>query len=458
MDAFPRLREHQQNLNACVQMDEIGNELLKFLAQYPCALFYCGNVEKQMNVFYQRNLRKTQKTTLSPELNTADGTSMPNVFLCVLTGEYGHLSSIDTACLQKVKKELSDHWIDKALFVVTATSFSGSLRNFNTLSYEIGKELGIDMKTLTFRIFKDKDEDIFERMSLYFEQELVEKRYDLSRHLQSLGSDITLALQHTLSPSFTERLKRILLAGPLGVSLLDKLKDASRSYEWEKESFTRNKATVTEAADKIARFACETLGREIVETLIRHFTREMLSSNQDFSIAIFRYINLKDIGSTVLKDLLIALFSLFFGPVGWLISAIIIFFSGTEINSISFRDEVACKMITQIHQNKDKIIQEVVKKFRSDVIPRFKAIQIALENSDIELRRIFGEKEHLIRKESIEHEFQTIAGKNELIRNFKFEDDTLKIYASGDEKNYADVKEFVDTYFRPDVRTQVIMD
>lgn len=94
MEAFPTLQEHQHNLNACVQMDEIREELLTFLVQNPCALFYCGNVDKQMNMFYQRNLRKTQKITLSTELNTADGTSMPNVFLCVLRGEYGHLSSI----------------------------------------------------------------------------------------------------------------------------------------------------------------------------------------------------------------------------------------------------------------------------------------------------------------------------------------------------------------------------
>lgn len=317
----------------------------------------------------------------------------------------------DTACLQKVNKELSNHWIEKTLFVVTAKSFSGSLRNFHTLSYEIGKELGLDMKALTYRIFKDKDEDIFKRMSLYFELGLVEKRYDVSRHLQSLGSGVLLAQQHTLSSSFSEKLKRILQAGPLGESLLGILKNASRSYEWTGESFTRDKATVKIAADKIARFACETLGKEIIDTLICHFTREILSSNQNFSSAIFRYINLKDIGSTILKDILIALFDLLFGSAGWLISAIIFFFSGTEINSASFRDEVAGKIKTQIHKNKDKIIQEVVTIFRSDVIPKFKAIQIALENSDMELRRLFSEKEHLIKKESLEHEFQTIAGK-----------------------------------------------
>lgn len=295
--------------------------------------------------------------------------------------------------------------------MVTAKSFSGSLRNVHTLSYEIGKELGLDMKTLTFRIFKDKDEDIFKRMSLYFEQDLVEKRSDVRRHLHSLGSNISLIQHQTLSSTFTEKLEQILLAGPLEVRLLDILKNSSRSYEWRGESFTRNKVTVTEAADKIARFACETLGKEIVETLILHFTREMLSSNQDFSIEIFKYINLNDIGSTVLKDLLITLLNLFFGPVGWLISAIIILFSGTEINSTSFRDEVACKMKTQIHQHKDQILREVIQKFRSDLISRLKAIKIALENSDIKLHRLFSAKEHLIRKESIEHEFKTIAAK-----------------------------------------------
>lgn len=48
--------------------------------------------------------------------------------------------------------------------------------------------------------------------------------------------------------------------------------------------------------------------------------------------------------------------------------------------------------------------------------------------------------------------------RHELIRNFKFEDDTLKIYASGNEENYEDVKEFVNAYFRPDVKTEVFMD
>lgn len=47
--------------------------------------------------------------------------------------------------------------------------------------------------------------------------------------------------------------------------------------------------------------------------------------------------------------------------------------------------------------------------------------------------------------------------RNNLIRTFKFEHNVLTVYAKGDLKNCADVKDFVDTYFRRDIFTQVVV-
>lgn len=90
MNANPRLRHHQQNLIACIEMDEIKDDILTYLLQYPCALLYSGNVLNNLDFFYQQNHLSTKKICL----NTAVGTTMPSVVLCVLRGDYGQLTSI----------------------------------------------------------------------------------------------------------------------------------------------------------------------------------------------------------------------------------------------------------------------------------------------------------------------------------------------------------------------------
>lgn len=89
MDAFPRLRHHQQNLKRCIERDEFKDDILTDLWQYPCALFYSGNVKTRWNFVHNQSQLNTERILL----NTAVGTKMPNVCVCVLRGEYGHLTS-----------------------------------------------------------------------------------------------------------------------------------------------------------------------------------------------------------------------------------------------------------------------------------------------------------------------------------------------------------------------------
>lgn len=315
----------------------------------------------------------------------------------------------DCKCLQKIRKEFPDHWIDKTLYVVTAKSFSGSLRHFHTLSHEIGMELDLNINNITYRIFKDKDEHILERMSLYFDYKLLESQSDVYRYLQSLGDGFQDALRHTESSEFSKTLRRILLNGPLGLSLPDILRDASRSYIWTGASFTRDIFIEREATYRIVRFACEQLGRDIVETIIDHLTVER-SGNHNVSNILLRYIDLNDFEPSILKKILVLLLFVLV-PFAWIIGGIILLFRGTDINSIAFRDEVALKIQNQIRKNTDKIIQAVIEQFCSEAIPIFEELQMAINNSDIKLRRMFSKTEYLIKKDMIEHEFRTVAGK-----------------------------------------------
>lgn len=316
------------------------------------------------------------------------------------------MSFQDLKCLKQIGKELPVHLIDKTLYVVTAKSFSGSLRNVHTLSHAISMELGLDMKNIAYRIFKYKDPEIFDRMSLYFEYNLVD---NVRRHLQSLGSDCQEALNFTKSSEFKRTLTARLLEVPFGQSLNDILQNAARSYVWMGAPFTRNKFIVKEAADNIAKFACEELGREVVETMTRHLTVE-LSDNTDVSNIILKYINMDYFRLYIRKEIFLLIISVILGPIGWLISAIIILFLGTEINSDSFRDAVAGEMKILINQKKDEIIRGVSSNFLDKAKRRLKAKQIALENADKDLCQIFREK-NLIKKKMIEHEFQRISGK-----------------------------------------------
>lgn len=310
-----------------------------------------------------------------------------------------------------MKTGLPDQWMDMTLFVVTATSFSGSLKNFHTLSQEIGGELDLQMHYITHRIFKDKDEDIYERMSFYFAQKMVEKQDGVHRHLQSICSGVRTAKETAESSTFAETVRLNLLAGPLGESLLSILRKSSRSYIWRGESLTRNKLIIKAAVDQIARFACEELGEKIVDIIINKSTRDLLSVNPELAITFLRYINLTDIPSVFWRNTVIFLLKLFLGWYGWIIGGYMIFFTVTDINSLSFRDEIAGKMESQIHRNKDKIIQEVINKYRFDILPRCAAIQVSLSESDMKLWQMFCDQERLIRKYGIEHEFRTIAGK-----------------------------------------------
>lgn len=310
-------------------------------------------------------------------------------------------------CLKQIRKELPDHLINKTLYVVTAKSFSGSLRNVHTLSHAIGMKLGFNMKNIAYRIFKHKDPAIFERMSLYFEYNLVD---DVRRHLRLLGFGFQDALHFTKSSQFAKTLTRRLLAEPFGDSLHDILKNAARSYVWTGAPFTRNKLVAKEAADSIVKFACEELGREIVETITHHLTVE-LSDNTDVSNIILKYLSLIYLRLFIRKEIMWHILVYIMLPFGWIISAILILFLGTEINSNSFRDSIADEMQTMINRRKDDIIREVRDVFLAEAIQRFKELQIALEKSDFELCQIFSENKNLIRKNMIEHEFRRISEK-----------------------------------------------
>lgn len=316
----------------------------------------------------------------------------------------------DRQCLHKIKKELPDHWIDKTLFVVSATSFSGSFRHFHTLSHELGKELDIEMSDITYRIFKDKDIGIFRRVSLHFESQLVEKRKVLCRNLEILKRKFHEAIQHTRSLSFELSLHVMLSAGPLGNNLLNTLTNSTRSYVWHGESFTRNKFTVTDATDKITRYTCTELGKVIVRTILEHFKNEVRSGNHDLFSVIFQHIDLKHFEITILRGIIVVLAYFLLGRLGWLVSAVVILIAGTDINSDSFRIEIANTMFTQINRNANQIISEVIETVRSDAMSRYNQFTSSLTSSETEIRRFFRKEKQIFRKDNIENEFGTIAG------------------------------------------------
>lgn len=267
------------------------------------------------------------------------------------------------------------------------------------------------MNDITFRIFKDNYVDIFSRMSVYLENHFVENHNTVYNNINSLKQKVEQAILHTESHSFATSLRELLLAGPLGVNLRKILTEAVLSYQWNGESITYNKFTVSDAQEKISKHACEVLGKEIVHTVIQYLQDQLKSGSHDVFGVLFKHIDLKDFETTILKTIVLVLINIFLGPIGWLVSAVVIWFSGTNINGYSFREEIAGKMYAQINQNIEKIIPEIVDKFRSDIIARYKDLHMSVTRSTVEFMQFFNNERDLIVKRNIENEFRMIAGK-----------------------------------------------
>lgn len=267
------------------------------------------------------------------------------------------------------------------------------------------------MNDITFRIFKDNYVDIFSRMSVYLENHFVENHNTVYNNINSLKQKVEQAILHTESHSFATSLRELLLAGPLGVNLRKILTEAVLSYQWNGESITYNKFTVSDAQEKISKHACKVLGKEIVHTVIQYLPDQLKSGSHDVFGVLFKHIDLKDFETTILKSIVLVLISIFLGPIGWLVSAVVIWFSGTNINGYSFREEIAGKMYAQINQNIEKIIPEIVDKFRFDIIARYKDLHMSVTRSTVEFMQFFNNERDLIVKRNIENEFRMIAGK-----------------------------------------------
>ncbi|CAG2215558.1 SMC4 [Mytilus edulis] len=258
-------------------------------------------------------------------------------------------------------------------------------------------------------------------------------------------------IQHLESPTCKEEFKMILLNGPFGVELNYILRRATRLCVWGGPSFTRNRSIVTEAKKKITSYACEELGKEIIETVVHNLKFQLGSDNFDVFGVICQHIYLEDFKTTILKHILLILLNLF---LGWVINVVLILIAGVNINSDAFRNDLARNMYDQIYQNKDKIISEVVDEICSTALQKYKDLEESLTIAGEELHNIIIENG----KDKIENEFRRITKINERITDCKFEHGSLKIYARGYEKYYTEIKEFVDTYYRPDVVTEIIMD
>lgn len=312
--------------------------------------------------------------------------------------------------MQKIGKELPGKWIEKALFVVTATSFSGSFRHVHSLSHEIGNELVLPMSDITYRIFKDTDiDDIFGRMSCYFENQLIAKTEIECQNLQSLEENVRALIRSIESDSFKATLRDRLLSGPLGTNLVLILRRAARAYEWHGVSFTRNKFIVAEATNKIYEYAIKILASRIVETIINHLQNKVSSGKHDFYSVISKHINPKDFEDGLRANIILVILSIIFGPVGWIVSAVVILLSGTYIHSDSFREAVADKLFTKIQQNLSQILSDVVAKFCSDALPRYEQFKDYVSSSYIDIHRYLDDKQLLIRKNKIENEFRIVS-------------------------------------------------
>lgn len=298
------------------------------------------------------------------------------------------------------------------LFVVTKTSFPGCYRSYHVLSVEICRELNLEVNDVFHRIFSDKNEDILERMSLYCESQTLEKHICVHQTLYSLSTTIKEAVYQTERYSYNHTLRMALYEGPFeDEALYTSLKNATRSYRWTGASFTSNKATVDAAKSEIAQHACKELGTQIGIAIIRHLTEELPHDGSNIFNVIFKYIDLNYFQMSLIKAVILFLITLILGPIGWMIRWIVILISGVDLNSDTFRKEVADKMFAAITRNKDKIISDILDNFQTKSLQKYIQFQLSLPKFTENFREVVTKSKTLNTKDKTEHEFKAVAEK-----------------------------------------------
>ncbi|XP_071142308.1 uncharacterized protein [Mytilus edulis] len=452
MNAFPRLMNLQQQLTERLKVENFKNNLLLEMLQYPRAIFYKANGYSNIDSMYLKCERHHETIIPQEIINTHDRSG---AIICFLEADFGHLSNMDIECLHKINKELPDNWINKAIFVVNETSLPEFHRSYHVLSVEICRVLDVELNDIIQRIFGDKKHDILDRMSLYCESLMLERHICVNQTLQSLNTQIKEAIHWTESHWFKLSSERILLAGPLEDDILKKqLRIATRSYIWEGPQYTSAKSMVEKAKKEIAEHACKELATEIGSTLIRHLKKELPHDGSQVFSDIFKFINLNNFEMTVIEGLIIVLVTLFFG---WYISVIVIYFRGAYLDSENFRREVADKMFAEITKYKAKILSDILDNFRKRSLVEYRHLKFSLDRFSDDFNRCIKEETDLNTRDRTVKAFKALAERNELITDFKFENNTLHIFARGGRQNHEDVKEYVKTYFLRDVKTIIHM-
>ncbi|CAC5386663.1 unnamed protein product [Mytilus coruscus] len=448
--AFPRFQQTQQRIKDIVQnvtysIDKYAKEwTLKTEDPHIVLCYGTSPPAIDINEFAVLNvpLEKQKNHTLKSISDEA----VPVLLICVIKRfSSGGLMYDDCSMLNGIRN-LPNNILENALFVIDRSGDSLTAASVFDISEKITAEMKLHSNDIYHRVFRISDSNIGIRASLYFEKQMLDRYRTNKSRLQHTVRCLSRFEIYLTEKEFFEDYETFLHDGPFHYQNSWRfIRDAAKVYQWDGTPTTRNKWTVDKAKNDVAHYICDKFGNHIAEALIEHFESDLKAADLDISNYLSSNIDVSGIRQAFFTFVVFYLFEMIYEGVKTVLAVVTTFIFPENLNSWSFRYNVADKVHDQIMEKRLSLIRGILGKFRDLQFSRLQEIRRHLNHI---LRVTVGRPESRNEMDCYYHELKMIASRRDHILAIGYDGGKFCVYVQNRSFRAPEIYNYLSSYLK----------